>query len=83
MKELVAIVTRFRGQGGGAVDVLGQWRGKDRIIRIEQTVWCQTPVCLIGGFGHEVSSLHPRDVPFVLYCVLGNYVEPPLYIIKE
>lgn len=81
MKELVTAVTRL--EGGGAIDVVGQWRGKDRKIRIEQTVWCQTPVCLIGGYGHEVSSLHPRDVQYVLYCVLGNYIESPYYITEE
>lgn len=83
VKEVVEIVTRLRAEGGGAIRVTGKWKGKPRVIRIEQTVWCQTPVCLIGGYGNEVSALHPRDVPFVLNCVLGNYLDDPSFIVTR
>lgn len=75
MKEIVEIVTRLGAEGGGAINVTGKWKGKPRTVCIEQLVWCKTSVCLVGGYGNEVSSLSPRDVPFVLNCVLGNYLD--------
>lgn len=75
MKELVGRVVSLGERGGGVIEIRGTWRHKPRSIRIEQTEWCETPVCLIGGYGNEVSTLHPRDVPRVLDCILGNYLD--------
>lgn len=83
MKELIKAVDDLGREGGGSITVTGTWRGQPRIICIEQTEWHETPVCLIGGYGNEVSSLHPRDVPFVLDCVLGNYFDCETFSIIE
>lgn len=82
MKELVEMVSQLE-IGGGAIEVTSTWRNGPRTICIEQTQWHGTPVCLVGGNGNEVSSLHPRDVPFVLSCVLGNYLDGETFAIKS
>lgn len=82
MPELVERVVRL-GTDGGFIDVTGTWRGKSRTIRIEQTEFRETPVCLIGGYGNEVSSLHPSDVPRILDCVLGNYLDCETYTVSQ
>lgn len=83
MKELTEAVHQLGINGGGSMEVTGTWRGKPRSIWVEQTEWHETPVCLIGGNGNEVSSLHPRDVPFVVDCVFGNYLDGESFIINN
>lgn len=80
-KELIQVVCQLNS--GGVIEVSGTWRSRPRSIFIEQTQWHDTPVCLIGGNGHEVSALHPRDVPFFLDCVLGNYLDSDTFTIKH
>lgn len=75
VKELVVAVCRLGENGGGVVEITGTWKGKPRTIWIEQIEWHETPVCLIGGNGQEVSAAHPRDVAFALDCILGNYLD--------
>lgn len=75
MKELTEAVDQLGANGGGSMEITGTWRGKQRSIWVEQTHWHQTPVCLVGGNGHEVSAIHPRDVTGFLYCVIGNYLD--------
>lgn len=83
MKELTEAVHQLGINGGGSMEITGTWRGKPRSIWVEQTEWHGTPVCLVGGNGNEVSSLHPRDVPFVVDCVFGNYLDGELFIINN
>lgn len=83
MKELTEAIHQLGIDGGGSMEVTGTWRGKPRSIWVEQTEWHGTPVCLIGGNGNEVSSLHPRDVPFVVDCVFGNYLDGESFIINN
>lgn len=75
MKELTKAVEQLGADGGGSMEITGTWRGKPRSIWVEQTEWHETPVCLIGGNGHEVSTLEPREVHGLLYCVIGNYLD--------
>lgn len=83
MKELTEVVDKLGTDGGGAIEITGTWRGKPRSIWVEQIEWHETPVCLIGGNGNEVSSLHPRDVPFAVDCVIGNYLDGESFIINN
>lgn len=83
MKKLTEAIHQLGIDGGGSMEVTGTWRGKPRSIWVEQTEWHGTPVCLIGGNGNEVSSLHPRDVPFVVDCVIGNYLDCETFSITE
>lgn len=79
MKELTEVVDQLGTDGGGSIEITGTWRGKPRSIWVEQTKWHDTPVCLVGGNGHEVSTLCPEDVPGFLYCVIGNYLDGDKY----
>lgn len=79
IKELVRYVDCLGTEGGGAIDVTGTWKGEVRTIRIEQTEWSETEVCLVGGYGNEVSALNPNIVSSVLDCVIGNYLDGETY----
>lgn len=83
MKELTEAVDKLGTDGGGSIEITGTWRGKPRSIWVEQIEWHETPVCLVGGNGHEVSTIRPQDVPGLLYCVLGNYFDCETFSITE
>ncbi len=83
LKELTEAVEQLGADGGGSMEITGTWRGKPRSIWVEQTEWHDTPVCLVGGNGHEVSTIRPQDVPGLLHCVLGNYFDCETFLITE
>lgn len=83
IKEIVAIVDQLGTDGGGSIEVTGTWKGQPNSIWIEQTEWHDSPVCLVGGNGNDVSSLNPNDVSSVLDCVIGNYLDGDTFSIEE
>lgn len=82
IRELTAIIDRLGAEGGGTVEITGTRRGVPRTIVAQQTEWHDSPVCLVGGYGHEVSSIRPSDVSGVLHCVIGNYLDVESFSVK-
>jgi hypothetical protein len=80
--ELVSIIDRLGAEGGGSVEVTGTRRGKPCSVMVQQTEWHDTPVCLVGGYGHEVTSIQPAEVTNVLHCVIGNYLDGETFSVE-
>ena len=83
IKELTAKVVELGDNGGGDFDITGTWKGKPKTIHVEQTEWYETPVCLVGGYGNEVSAIDPDNVASVFDCVIGNYLDGETFSIEE
>lgn len=75
ISQVVEAVQKLGEEGGGVIEVSETKKIQPCSIWIEQIEWHDTPVCLVGGNGYEVSALHPRNVPYVLDCVIGNYLD--------
>ena len=75
IKELTAFVENLGLNSGGGIDVTGTWKGEPRTIRVEQTEWHDSPVCLVGGYGNDVSVVNPDDLASGFDCVIGNYLD--------
>ena len=83
IKELVETIDRLGTGGGGSVEVTGTWRGERCSIMVQQTEWHDSPVCLVGGYGHDVSAMRPGDVAETLHCVIGNYLDGDTFSVEN
>jgi uncharacterized Fe-S cluster-containing protein len=83
IKELVDIVDRLGAEGGGSVEVTGTWKGKPCSIIVAQTEWHDSQVCLVGGYGQDVSAIRPDDVSETLHCVIGNYLDGDKFSVES
>lgn len=82
-KELVQYVDNMGQQGGGEIEVKGICQGEYVTIIIDQNEWHDTPVCIIGGYGHPVRTIETDEISKKLPDILNHYFDPDTEFIVD